>query len=1302
MDGKEQTNLVNKLTQLEIATEKSKTLLRAGWRLLTDWPKFWGQFSEAVDKSSLAPMTKFTYLLELLEPKVKRSVESLPFGLEGYNRAKAILKEKFGKESEIEKCYVNEVLDLPNISGTNPRKIANFCDRLTHSVQALETMGKLSDINGYGPMTLDKISGIRGDLMRDDPEWESWDFVKLTHAVNEWVRRNPVTNSSGEREESSSRKMFQSRKENQRFVPMPKGCVYCSDLNHKAVQCEKISEVNERKKILSKKGLCFNCAMKPHRAADCTSKSACGHCNKRHHTSICDQTEQHASGDKKLMTDGGSGEGIFPVVVIKVNGLICRALIDSGAGSSYASAQLINTLVIKPSEIKNQQTDMLLTSRKAKVELYDVKITSLDGRYEMVTRLSKVDKSELLFIENPEYEKLIRQHLSEVHMDDHSTKTQLPIHVILGSGDYARIKTATKPLIGREGDPVAERTKLGWMILSPGTEFEKTKMLMTQTSQVDFDKLCRLDVLGIADSAENDQLPVYQEFQEQLERSSEGWYETGLPWKPNHPPLPANEMGSKRRLENLVKRLNPVTKKTASEIFEDAKFRLHKWHSNVKELESPSTNDDEVTFAKQELGDEKPQTKLLGLPWDKSTDRVGVTLSCGEHGTTKRSALSQLARVYDPLGLVSPMTLQGKNLFRDMCEARLPWDGELPETTKQRWEEWCKGLPRSYEVPRSLAPHQEPVSAITLHAFGDASKVGVSAVVYAVVEQEHGTTQGLACAKSRVAKHSTVALYCINGQGEYRQFVANRVAKIQAHTRVEWHHVPTKQNPADVGSRGGSVVGNELWSNGPQWLKDPTKWLPKQVLEATREVKDEIKPTKNPQALTTVRRPISPDSLEGLLIKFSLRKVLRICAWINRFVKNCMVTRKNRKMGPLVSEEIEDSELWWIRRAQSEVKEGPEFKDIRQQLNIQLNESGILKCRGRIDEDYPMYLPRNSTFTKKVIERAHLATLHGGVAMTMAKVRERFWIPKLRRLVKQVRKACHRCVRFRARAYEKPPPGKLPTTRTQGSTPFQVVGVDFAGTNTIPYKSKGEEKGVPCAIWVQFNATSTSRDLAFNGSSRIHTKLKKIDRETCRAPWWEGQFERLIGLFKQAFYKTIGNGILTLEELEEVVLDFEIALNNQPLTYLEDDIQLPVITPCSMLSINPNVLPEVDAHNLGDSELRKRARFLRRCKEAMWNRWMKEYVRSLREQHKQRVSGQKSYPKIGKVVMIKDEDKRRNVWKLGDLERAVQHIYPLELSCDRKKWSPNPEAPIFTPRPTQDAAIAARIRLKQDAEVKED
>ena len=130
-----------------------------------NWPKFWGQFTEAIEKSSIAPITKFTYLLELLEPKVKRCVEALPFTPKGYNRAKAILEDKHGKEPEIVKCYIKEILGLPQITGANPRKVAEFYEKLTHCVQALETMEKLSQISGNVSMTLEKLSGIRGDLV---------------------------------------------------------------------------------------------------------------------------------------------------------------------------------------------------------------------------------------------------------------------------------------------------------------------------------------------------------------------------------------------------------------------------------------------------------------------------------------------------------------------------------------------------------------------------------------------------------------------------------------------------------------------------------------------------------------------------------------------------------------------------------------------------------------------------------------------------------------------------------------------------------------------------------------------------------------------------------------------------------------------------------------------------------------------------------------------------------------------------------------------------------------------------------
>ena len=70
-----------------------------------------------------------------------------------------------------------------------------------------------------------------------------------------------------------------------------------------------------------------------------------------------------------------------------------------------------------------------------------------------------------------------------------------------------------------------------------------------------YEALCRLDVLDLQDHPVGDQDPVFQEFKEQLTRNPEGWYETGLLWKGNHPPLPDNKHGSLKRQGNLVRKL---------------------------------------------------------------------------------------------------------------------------------------------------------------------------------------------------------------------------------------------------------------------------------------------------------------------------------------------------------------------------------------------------------------------------------------------------------------------------------------------------------------------------------------------------------------------------------------------------------------------------------------------------------------------------------------------------------------------------------------------------------------------------
>ena len=516
-----------------------------------------------------------------------------------------------------------------------------------------------------------------------------------------------------------------------------------------------------------------------------------------------------------------------------------------------------------------RKIEMLLGASTREVELATIDISSMDGKFSMPVEVTKLDKGELLSLDNPNYQGMIAKypHLSEVVMNDVDTKSRLPVHVILGSGEYAKLKTDSGPKIGKPGEPVAELTRFGWVIISPGKEtLDLTNMLLTQTLHLDYEELCRLDVLGLSDKPTNDQSTVYPEFKEQLVRDKEGWYETGLPRRGNHPVLPNNKEGSLRRLATLNKKLerqeltheytaiieeqkkagivekaeqpslsvrefyiphkpvvrataestklcivydtsarafdgapslndclhagpplqnklwnvlvrghfNPVAitgdlqkaflqvriresdcdamrfhwrqdehspletlrftrtlfgltpspfllggvievhlnnweekepemiekirkelyiddlisrsttvcktrklKDKATTIFQDACFKLHKWHSNVPELEelAQTSTEEEPTYAKQQLG--IPQgglSSLLGLPRNKERDTLSVPIPVEKATVTKRGILAKLAKIYDPLGLVSPVTLQGKLIYRAVCDKKSAWD----------------------------------------------------------------------------------------------------------------------------------------------------------------------------------------------------------------------------------------------------------------------------------------------------------------------------------------------------------------------------------------------------------------------------------------------------------------------------------------------------------------------------------------------------------------------------------------------------------------------------------------------------
>ena len=1366
----------------------------------TDWLRFWNIYEAEIDKcSDMAAVTKFAYLKDLLEPKVRAGIDGLPFSSEGYERAKNILRNKYGKMSEIVNGYVQNIMGLPVISGANTAKIHQFYEALSFNVQALETLGKLREVNGYVRMSIDKLPGIRGDLVRMDENWQEWDFPKFVYALQGWTERNPVTMRSCDKPWRDSN-AFNTQLDDVRL--RDRGCVYCDSADHKPHECTKVPDLNERKKIFMKKRLCFNCAGDDHRASECRSKKTCLFCKRRHHTSICDRGN---TDNSMTATQIGDGPVVYPVVVVEVAGIKCRALLDSGAGSSYASAALLDRIRAKPHHSGMRKIEMMLGATSRVMEVYRIKLNSVKGNFEIEAEVTKIEKPCLMLIDNPRYKKLVEKHphLKGVTMDDNDERPRLPVHLILGNSECPRISTTEPQRVGGEWDPVANYTKLGWTITSPGKEIDTTSMLLTQTSRVDYEDLCKLDVLGLADSPSGDQGVVYDEFKEQLRRSDEGWYETGLPWKGNHTPLPNNKEGSLRRLASLVRKLEK------NGTIEDYNAVIQEQLTEgIVERAPNSVEGREFYIPHKGVVRETAESTKLRIVYDASARAWDGAPSLNECLNTGPPLQNQLWSVlirgrFNPVAITGDIKkafLQVRIRSEERDALRFHWiNTETKEIETLRFTRALFGLgPSPFLLGGVIEQHLDTwtpkkpdvVSEIKKNLYVDDLISGGTTVskaremkqaateIFADAAFElhkwHSSVPELESAETDLNADQTFAKQQLGGskrgEGDYKQFVHNRVRKIQDKNWITWRHVPTKENPADLGSRGGPVAqDDDLWWRGPKWLSDPSAWPVDITTTATAEALAEAKTVREIFKLANEQEV---EGIDAVLNKYGLWRVLRIGGWMARFIHNAKHPVSERRTGPLTTEELTKQRRFLEKRAQREGMNSGSYENDRLQLNLQLNDQQLLECRGRIQGVYPVYLPDTAVYTEKFVEEAHEATLHGGTQLTMTKVRERHWVPRLRRLAKKIVKKCPRCKRFQATALTVPPPGLLPRDRTEGSTPFEVVGVDYAGP--IKYKATERREGkaylilyacsLTRALYLDLARTLESSEFLLslkgfiarrgrpstiysdNGSTFIGAAawIKQVQKDEklndylarhqiiwkfnlSRAPWWGGQFERLIGVVKTAMRKTIGNACLTFDELREVLLDVEIALNGRPLSYVEDDAQLPVLTPHSMLFSQPNILPEREVYHEEIPHLKRRAKYLKKCKDAMWNRWTKEYLRGLRERH---TVAQKDSPcgvQKGDVCLIKDDNKDRNKWKLGIveelivgrdgvvravklragksyLERAVQQLYPLEVSCDKSTEAENPplnpEAPAFRPR--RDAAVAARLRVQEIAERDQD
>ncbi|XP_062714127.1 uncharacterized protein LOC134290914 [Aedes albopictus] len=528
-------------------------------------------------------------------------------------------------------------------------------------------------------------------------------------------------------------------------------------------------------------------------------------------------------------------------------------------------------------------------------------------------------------------------------------------------------------------------------------------------------------------------------------------------------------------------------------------FVLRKWSSNDPEIlsripENLRDNRDDLEI------DKSCSVKTLGLLWHPQIDCFGfkVPKLSSSEPVTKRIALSEMSRLFDPMGLVGSVIVSAKIFLQSLWSNSFTWDSVLP----QEYQDWWKSCGKS---ACNLLISKSRVSPLTRQSTPRLELC--AAVMAAQLADSVKTSTELSCSTTFWSDSSIVLHWIASSSSSWKVYVSNRIAEIHRLTRgSEWRHVPSEANPADRVSRGvpaSLVVNDQIWWHGPPFLAVERNHWPENIIELSplhlRAREEEVRQTVS---LVTTSLPMAI----SLINKHStLLPLTHTFAWIRRFVSNSRLTAPNRVVGSLTTKEVDDSLRWLIGQVQEEcfsaeirflqqnpgpVKKNFSFKSPLKKLNPFLDSEGLLRVHGRLelleapfDTRYPIILPAKHHLTNLIVTKTHIDTLHSGPQQLLSTLQQRFWVIRGRDAAKRVVNKCMVCFHCRPKPIEQLM-GPLPAARVTPSRAFVKSGVDYCGPFFIrPPNRRGNSVKIFVAIVVCMASKAVHIEMVYSLSS---------------------------------------------------------------------------------------------------------------------------------------------------------------------------------------------------------------------------
>ncbi|XP_076660639.1 uncharacterized protein LOC143363994 [Halictus rubicundus] len=898
------------------------------------WESFRDRFtSMVIDEPSLANVDRLHFLCSSLKGEASNAIAHLPITDNNFAVAWKLITSRYENKRRLITTHLATLFSLPKVTSESAPELRNLRDRINASTQALKNLNRpvdqWSDIIVFlGVQNLDRSSRKAWELKLETasefPTYAEFDtFLESRSRALEAMA--PIQIGAPTETLTVKRPKAKSLATHVTAVSTVT-CPVCRQ-NHLIYRCPAFvaQSPSDRYNIIKTRRRCINCFSAKHANVQCPSQHHCKECKQRHHTLLhfprvsedpraANPSPAVASENKptisaNLVSDSPTRYGVLlstaHVQVHSQHGrrTTVQALLDQGSAATLISERTAQLLRLNRTRQLIRVTGI---GEAQSVAHSTVRITVSPAMKDRpaYSTTAVILKTLTNYVPPRKRTEINWSHISDLELADSNPMSSEPIDLIIGADLYSQLIVGGIRR-GLPATPVAQNTTLGWILSGP--------IASSQT----------LPSIGVHHCASIEPLD------QALRRTTNGASTTSV------------------------------------------------IHIPVIQLDATSSA---YHFDKRHLS-----IPILGIAWIPALDRFQVRLHHPTEPTnTKRAVLSVLARLFDPLGWIAPVVVTAKLIMQRLWAARCDWDEPIPDKLHLEWQTYLGQLPdlAATQIPRPIA--SGPVRSRSLHGFADASSMAYAAAVYIRSVLRDGRVEvALLVAKSRVAPVKTISVprlelsatlllanlvafvrlslrceqcethcwtdssivltWLSQSPAKWKTFFANRVAKIQTTRRRVLAPCPH--------------AGQSRRLCFTRHFSTPTPESPTLVAWASMA-------QRNPRVASMVS---TPDPFDLASRYSSWPKLIRVTAYVQRFIKRLRSQPCGYEMTAFLPDEVASAKSHWLKRIQADTFP-QELRTLAahgtvpkssplSSLNPYLDSDGLIRAKGRLSK---AQLPENA------------------------------------------------------------------------------------------------------------------------------------------------------------------------------------------------------------------------------------------------------------------------------------------------------------------------------------------------------